>query len=187
MNRGVLLVVVLGVGLVGAGVLFIGGPLPDVTADAGADGPATATPAEESNPEPTQSDGPDSTGDAGDSNAEGTTTRAENPGYGFTIETIEKCGSTCRDVTARLANSGSETRRAVRVTTKMYAGDDLLWSGNETVGTLDAGESHVSTKRVQVGFGGGMAIKSNDGYVTIVTIIDSASGTTRFSERRKVA
>ncbi len=176
--------VVLGVGLVGGGVLFIGGPLPDVTADAGADGPATATPAEESNPDPTQSDG---TGDAGDSNAEGTPTRAESPGYAFTIETIEKCGSTCRDVTARLTNSGGETRREVRVTTKMYAGDDLLWSGNETVGTLDAGESHVSTRRVKVGFSGGLAIKSNDGYVTIVTVIDSASGTTRFSERRKVA
>ena len=77
-------------------------------------------------------------------------------------------------------------RRAV-TSRQVYADGDLLWSGNETVGTLDSGETHRSTKRVDVGFSGGMAIRANDGYVTIVTTVESEEETTRFSERRKVA
>ncbi len=171
------------VALVGGGVLFVSGG-PGQTPGSAGDGATTATTVEETNGKTTHADGSGSSGGASD---ETTKVSTPSPGYKFTIENIEKCGNTCRDVTARLTNAGGEERRSVRVTTKMYAGDSLIWSGNETVGTLDAGESHVSTRRVKVGFSGGMAISANDGYVTIVTIIGSESGTTRFSERRKVA
>jgi len=130
----------------------------------------------------------ESADDSDESTPTVTSTTDDSPSsYDFTIENIEECGSTCRDVTAVLANTGDETRRNVRVTTKVYADGDLLWSGNETVGTLDPEAAHTSTKRVNVGFAGGMKIQDNDGYVTIVTVIRSDDGTVRFSERRKVA
>lgn len=176
MNRGAVVAVVAVAAVVGGGVLFVNDSLPSETPKSGADGATTTT------TEPTDSE-TESSGATTDT----TTESATRSGYEFVIENIEKCGTTCRDVTARLTNDGAEARQDVRVTTKMYADGDLLWSGNETVGTLDSGESHHSTKRVDVGFSGGMAIRSNDGYVTIVTIVESASGTTRFSERRKVA
>lgn len=179
MNRGAVVAVVTVVALVGGGVLFVNGSTPGETPSFATDGATTSTtvgPTESVTP--TESDG---------ANADETTETATSSGYDFVIQNIEKCGNTCRDVTARLTNDGPEARRNVRVTTKMYADDSLLWSGNETVGTLDSGESHVSTKRVNVGFSGGMAISANDGYVTIVTIVESSNGTTQFSERRKVA
>ena len=164
----------------GAGVLVVADLSPGETSGPGA-GDETTTGVTDSPDDPSD----DQTDDADESAS--TTTDDSATGYDFTIENVEECGSTCRDVTAVLANAGDETRRNVRVTTEVYADGDLLWSGNETVGTLAPGEAHTSTKRVNVGLGGGMKIQSNDGYVTIVTVVRSDDGTTRFSERRKVA
>ena len=187
MKRAVALVAVLVIA--SATALLLGGPLPPEFPGGPADGDAPTA------------DGPTAggtttsgTGGSGTTGSEttGSGTTADGTGgsdapYAFTIASVEKCGSTCRDVTATLENTGSETRRNVRVTTKVYADDDLLWTGNESVGTLDPSASHTTTKRVEVGMAGGMKIKSNDGYVTIVTVVRSESGTTTFSERRKVA
>ncbi|UPV76152.1 hypothetical protein M0R89_08875 [Halorussus limi] len=182
MSRRALVAVVALVGVLGAGVLFAGGTDLGGEPDTGA-GDATATDATASTTTPVA----DTAGESGDTNGETATTSMTSSEYAFTIENIEKCGSTCRDVTARLTNSGGETRENVRVTTAMLADGEVLWSGNESVGILEPGESHVSTERVDVGFAGGMQISANDGYVTIVTVVRSESGTTRFAERRKVA
>ncbi len=186
MSRRAVVVVVVLVGVVGAGVLFAGGA--DLGGDDAGAGDSTAT----QSPTPAQSatDTPTPATDAADesdreNDATATTTMSSE--YAFTIESIEECGSTCRDVTARLTNSGDEPREEVRVATAMLVDGEVLWSGNESVGTLEPGESHVSTERVNVGFTGGMQISANDGYVTIVTVVHSASGETRFAERRKVA
>jgi hypothetical protein len=172
---------------VGAGALFVGGPSGsgDAPGPIGGDGDgttATTTAADGSD----DSSGDDSSGSDGGSSAETTTDSTSTP-YRFEIVNIEECGDTCRDVTATLTNTGQETRQNVRVTTEVYADDDLLWTGNETVGTLEPDESHTSTKRVKLSYWDGVKIKNNDGYVTIVTIIHSDSGTVRFEERRKVA
>lgn len=167
--------------LAGAGVLVAADSSSDAIPDLESDGSTTT--AAEASP------------DAGDGSTTTTTTASESPGatstdagsgYALDIRSIEKCGSTCRDVTAALTNENSSARRNVTATTEVYADGDLLWSGNESVGTLSAGESHVSTKRVQVGYAGGMKIRANDGYVTIVTVVRSDDGTAEFSERRKV-
>jgi hypothetical protein len=169
-NSRAVLAVVAVVAVVGGGVLFIGDSVPGETLDFDST---------------TESETQTESGD-GSSNTENTTETATRSGYDFVIENIEKCGTTCRDVTARLTNDDSSARQNVSVTTKIYADEDLLWSGNETVGALDSGKSHRSTDRVDVGFSGSMAIRANDGYVTIVTVVESDEGTTRFSERRKV-
>ncbi|NHN61168.1 MULTISPECIES: hypothetical protein [Halorussus] len=178
MNRGAVVAVVLLFSLAAGGVLLAGDDGLGGTPDAPA-GDSTTTTTTGSGGSPTDTASGDSASDA--------TATPSDSGYAFTIQSIEDCGSTCRDVTARLDNSGGAVREEVEVTTKMYADDDLLWAGNETVGRLGPGESHTSTRRVDVGFSGGLAISANDGYVTIVTVVRSEGGTARFSERRKVA
>ncbi|MFC4551763.1 MULTISPECIES: hypothetical protein [Halorussus] len=194
---GVTALVVL-VAVAGATALFVGGnPLGGQASDAtdAADANATTTPggAGEDGADAGGSDsgGSDGSGDrqadaTGDADGSG---GAKDAGSAFRlrITSVEKCGSTCRDVTATLKNRREADRHDVRVETKVYADDDLLWSGEETVGTLAGKDTHTTTKRVKVGFSGAMKIKSNGGYVTIVTVIRSDVGTTKFSKRRKVA
>jgi hypothetical protein len=167
----------------GAGMLVVA-DLPAGETPDSSTGDVTATATTDS---PDDSSGTSPDDDSDESTPTTATTDDSDSGYDFTIENIEECGSTCRDVTAVLANTGDETRQNVRATTKVFADGDLLWTGNETVGTLDPEAAHTSTKRVNVGFAGGMKIQDNDGYVTIVTVIRSDDGTVRFSERRKVA
>lgn len=185
------LVVVLVAGAAG-GVLFVGGLGLGESPSAPADGSPTdsevTTTADATTGETASGGGgTDGTGAGTDRTTATATETADPSGYDFTIEQVEKCGTTCRDVTARLANAGATERTDVRVTTRVYADEGLLWTGNETVGALAPGEAHTSTKRVDVGLSGGMKIQNNDGYVTIVTVVRSDEGTTRFSERRKVA
>ena len=116
-----------------------------------------------------------------------TETRGADSRYDFAIERVESCGTTCRNVTARLTNEGSEPRENVRVTTVLYADGQRLWSGNETVGRLAAGETHTSTRRVRLGLGEAASIQGNDGYVTIVTLVRTDDTVVRFEDRRKVA
>ena len=169
-GRGLLAVVALTIAA--AGVLFAGGQTPVDAGPLGGDGEAATE-----TPDPARDDGEGATG---------ATTASADGGYEFAIERVEPCGNFCRNVTAALTNAGGDARRNVTVTTRVYADDEVLWTGTETVGRLDAGETRVSTKRVDVGFSGGLKIRANDGWVTIVTLVESASGSTRFEERRKV-
>jgi hypothetical protein len=115
------------------------------------------------------------------------TTTAGQPRFVFTVDSITECGTTCRDVTARLTNEGVTTGQNVTVVVSVFAGDDRLWRGTETVGSLPAGESYTTTRTVDVGLTGGVAIRSNGGYVTIETVVRHADGTRWFEERRAVA
>ena len=179
MTERLLVVSVLLFALAGAGVLVAADGSSDAIPDLESDGETTTAPAEVAGA------GNETTTTAV-SDSSGATPADASSGYALDIRSIEKCGSTCRDVTAALTNEGASARRNVTATTEVYADGDLLWSGNESVGTLSAGESHASTKRVRVGYAGGMKIRANDGYVTIVTVVRSDDGTTEFSERRKV-
>ncbi|MDZ7700811.1 MAG: hypothetical protein U5J98_01395 [Halobacteriales archaeon] len=59
-------------------------------------------------------------------------------------------------MTASLHNEQDETASGVTVFTRVFAGednadeDDLVWEGKEEVGTLEAGTSHTTTKRVEL-------------------------------------
>lgn len=170
MSGRLLVALVLLLALAGAGVLVAADGSSDAIPDFESDGATTTT----TTTTAATSESPDSTRTDADS------------GYALDIRSIDRCGSTCRDVTAALVNEGSSARRNVTATTEVYADGDLLWSGNESVGTLSAGESYASTKRVQVGLSGGMKIQANDGYVTIVTVVRSDDGTTELAERRNV-
>lgn len=191
MNERALVVGVVLLAVAGATAFFLGGfPSGGTMADPASGSPTTAPANADSDVSGSGSSGGSSgSGGSGSDGGTGDSSGSDDSdsGYFLTIKDIEQCGNTCRDVTATLKNTGDENRQNVHVETKVYAGDDKIWSGEETVGTLEAGGTHTSTKRVKVGYIGGAKIKNNGGYVTIVTIVTSDSGTTKFSERRKVA
>lgn len=182
MTRHALVAVAVALAVVAGGLWFVGGSLPG-----GTPGEVDATPAPDSTLTSDTAETEAGTAVESGTGDAGGTGEPTGSDYTFSIERIERCGGTCRDVTARLSNAGRETRRNVSVVTKVLADGDLLWSGNESVGTLAPGESHTSTRRVEVGFAGGLKIRANDGYVAIVTVVRSDAGTARFEDRRKVA
>ncbi len=179
MNRssvigGIILVLVLAVGLgwaVYAGV----GPAPGGT-DSG----------EQLTDFPTATPGDDSSG------ASDTTATAEPP-FVFTIDEIEECGQTCRDVTASLQNNQDEPATGTTVFTRVFAGedntdpDDLVWEGKEAVGTIDAGETHTTTRRVELSLQAAQKIDDRDGWITIVTTVETDDQTVTFRDSEQVA
>ena len=130
---------------------------------------------------------------SGDGGAAGTATAASTPPFDFGIERIERCGRTCRDVTVSLSNLQREAAEDVTVYTRMYAGqdntaeEDLVWSGKEAVGTLEAGGTHTATKRVELSLSEGLTVENRDGWVTVLTTVQTADRTVTYRESRQVA
>lgn len=130
-----------------------------------------------------------STGDDGSS--DGDTQAVTSPPFAFSIDTIEECGTTCRDVTVTLYNQQNETAENVTVYTRIYAGnstskDDRIWQGKEAIGTMSADTSVTDTKRVSLSYADAYAVEQNDGWVTIVTVVQSDDKTVKFEEQRDV-
>jgi len=135
--------------------------------------------------EATESDtGPSDTGDS-----DGGVARI--PPFAFTVDAIEGCGRTCRDVTSTLTNQQNSTAADVTVYTGIYAGNttdgDVVWEGSEDVGTLEAGASYTTTRRVDLSFSDAVAIQRAGGWITIRTTIETADRTVTLTSRRKVA
>ena len=113
--------------------------------------------------------------DAAAASQPGTPTAAPPP-FGFEIVTTEPCGQTCRDVTVELTNNRNAVATGVTVSTRIFAGNEtteqaMVWDGQEDVGRVAAGETVTSTRRVELGFSGGIAVQNSDGWVTIVTTV----------------
>lgn len=172
-----LLVVAVGVGAVAvAGDMLPGG---DSEADA--------------EPFPTATSDDERTATGG-SDGEGTTTAGspstETPPFGFVIDTIEECGQTCRDVTSTLTNQQDTTAESVTVNTRIIAGQgtdgDVVWRGNEDVGTLGPGESYTATRQVELSFADALTIQNNGGWITVQTTVETADGSVTFTDERQV-
>lgn len=137
---------------------------------------------------PTETDSTSSGGD--DSPSESTATASTSP-FALSIDSIEDCGQTCRDVTSTLTNRQDTAATDVTVYTRLYAGNgtdgDVVWEGTESVGTLDAGESDTATKRVELSYGEAYTIEQNDGWVTVQTTVETGERTVTFTEQRQVA
>lgn len=126
-----------------------------------------------------------------DDSSGGDTQAATSPPFVFSIDSIEECGTTCRDVTVTLFNQQNETAENVTVYTRIYAGnstseDDRIWQGKEEIGTMSADSSVTDTKRVSLSYADAYAVEQNDGWVTIVTVVQSDDKTVRFEEQRDV-
>jgi hypothetical protein len=103
------------------------------------------------------------------------------------VEKLDDCGNTCRDVTVSLTNNGGNPRENVSVTTNVYAGQDSVWQGEASVGTLASDESTRRTEHVDVGYVGGAKIERNGGTVTIETVVRWDGGAATYREQRQVA
>lgn len=138
---------------------------------------------------PTASPSADGAGDTGADS----TTATETPPFSFTIDGVEECGQTCRDVTASLHNQQETTATGTTVFTRIYAGQDnsdsadLVWEGKEEVGTLEAGGSHTSTERVELSLQDAQKINQQDGWITMVTTVQTDERTVTFRDSEQVA
>lgn len=181
--------VVVAVVAVGGAAAFVAGigPLGDI--GGGDSGEVTSTPASTG----TVYDGSGGSGGDGDAGT-GTAAGAEEnsvPPYTFAVESIEECGDTCRDVTVQLDNNRDETAAGVSVFTQIYAGNstdasDRVWEGTRDVGTMEAGTSTTETSRVELSYSEGYQVQQNDGWITIVTTVESDDVTITFRNRRQV-
>lgn len=183
MGRTLFAVGAVAVVLLAGGLAFASGygPAPGGAGEADADAEEfpTATPT----PEPTDD------GSSGDE-ATSTATPTTQP-FAVVIEQVEECGETCRDVTVSLTNRQSDAASDVTVYTRVFAGNstddgDVVWRGTEAVGSLGAGETHTTTKRVELSYSEALAVERADGWVTVQTTIETADRTVTFSERRNV-
>jgi len=133
-------------------------------------------------------DFPTATPDDADSSAE----RSPEP-FSFTIDRIEECDQTCRDVTVTLSNNRNTTATGITVYTRIYAGqnntaeDDIVWEQKRDVGSLDAGESRTTTERVELTLQEGLQIEQRDGWITVVTTVESDQDIVTFSDSKQVA
>ncbi len=136
---------------------------------------------------------PDSRGEVVELGDDGTPEVDEGedpPAFTLKITDISECGTTCRDVSVALSNEMEEDATNVTVYTWIYAGQgtdgDQVWSNSRDVGTLSAGDTLESTDRVDVGLGGGNAIRSEDGWITIETTVESDQETVTFVREEQV-
>jgi hypothetical protein len=112
--------------------------------------------------------------------------------FTFTVDGIEDCGTTCRDVTATLTNQRNETATGITTYIRIYAGenntdtDDVVWEGTVDVGTLDAGDSHTTTERVELSLRDARKIDRNDGRITVLTAVESDEATATFQDSKQV-
>lgn len=135
--------------------------------------------------------GGSSGGDGGGSGDATSTATPPPPPFAFTIDSIEECGQTCRDVTATITNQQDTSAENVKVYTRIYAGNstaegDKVWEGLNEVGTLEAGGSATRTDRVELSLTEAGKVQNNDGWITIVTTVESADTTITFKNNRNV-
>lgn len=126
-------------------------------------------------------------GDAGTSSE----TTTERPPFTMSVESIEECGRTCRDVTATLWNRQGRTAAGVVVQTTVHAGEstdgDVIWEGDREVGSLEAGESTTDTTRMKLGLFDAAKVQSADGHITIVVVVEGDRESVRFVRHRDVS
>lgn len=123
----------------------------------------------------------------------GSAEEAASEPFSFTVDEIEDCGTTCRDVTVTLANEQDEPATGVTVYTRIYAGqdstdeDDVVYENQRDVGRLPAGAERTTTERVELSFQDGMAIQGEDGWITVVTTIESDDEVVTYTDTEQVA
>ena len=122
-----------------------------------------------------------------------TMSSADTPPFLFTIDDTSECGQTCRDVTATIDNNRNETATDVTVYIRILAGenntetDDTVWEGTEDVETMDPDATHTTTKRVELSLQDARKVDQNDGWITILTTVESDTTTVTFQDSEQVA
>ena len=131
-----------------------------------------------------------SNGEATPTGLTDTETPAADRPFTLRTDSVEPCGRTCRDVTLTLTNEQPRPATDVTVRLQAFAGRDTagdpIWQGTERVGRLAPGGSATIRERVRLSVGAALEIRSNDGWITLRTTIETAERTVQFTERRQV-
>ncbi|WP_436347890.1 hypothetical protein [Natronorubrum sp. FCH18a] len=103
-----------------------------------------------------------------------------------TIVEITECGAACREATTTLTNTGTADATGVRAVATVFAGETLVWEGDEEIGRLEAGTTVTRTQRIEIDALSAFAIENNNRTVTITTSVTSAQQTERFVHETSV-
>ena len=94
-------------------------------------------------------------------------------------------------MTSTLENDGTATATGVVVHTRVFVGNgtdgDVIWQGKEQVGRLAPNETHTATRRVELSYSEGLAVRRADGWITVQTTVVSDQRTVTFAQPRDVA
>jgi hypothetical protein len=177
----------------GVGLALVAGFDPAADGSGSDDSPASPFPTATPTPTATSSPAGGTTGGSGTDGAtpSATSTPAPEPTFTFTVQRIEPCGQTCRDVTSSVSNTGEADATGVTVYSRLFVGnstarEDLAWQGSQRVGTLAAGDTYTATKRVQLSYSEAFAVQRAGGWVTVQTTVESDEKTVTFTRRRNV-
>ncbi|MFB6090447.1 MAG: hypothetical protein ABEJ97_05250 [Halobellus sp.] len=178
--EGKLIIVIALLVAVGGGAAVIGGDVLPGDAD------------ESAAPFPTETPGASgTTTSSGSGETTATATATPTPPFGFVIDDIESCGTTCRNVTSTLVNQQDTTAESITVYTRIFAGrgtdGDVVWRGQADVGTLGPGESYTTTRQVKLSYSEALAVQNEDGWITVQTTVETADQTVTFTDERQVA
>ena len=112
------------------------------------------------------------------------------PPFSLTVDQLEPCGPTCRDVTLTVRNEQSTAATDVGITAVIYAGQGTegtaVWTGYEYVGTVDGGAEHQLTERVSLSLRQAAAVQNAGGFVTVQTTIEYDDRVVTFTRQRRV-
>mgnify|MGYP006286650631 CR=1 FL=1 len=94
------------------------------------------------------------------------------------IDSISKCGRTCRSLKYTVQNQGLKSANDVSVDIKVFTGGEEVYDTTQSIEDVTKRtELSGITHTIDVGIGGGSKIKGNDGQVTIKITPRSADGT----------
>ena len=124
-------------------------------------------------------------GSSGGGDGGAAATESQEP-FSFVIESITKCGQTCRDVNGTIVNQQDHTAEGVVIRSEIYTGGDMIWRGSSEAGDLASGESYTDDKRVELSYSEAYTVQQNDGEILIKTYVQTEETTYVFKQTRNV-
>lgn len=107
-----------------------------------------------------------------------TTTSKPTVKFDAKIDSISKCGRTCRTLKYTIQNRGQVVASNVSVQVQVFTKGEKVYQDMQTIGKVGSRSQLTKlTHEIEVGFGGGSKIKNNDGKVVIKLTPKSSSGT----------
>lgn len=111
--------------------------------------------------------------------------------FSLTVVDAANCGLTCRDVTIELTNNEDRSVTDVEMVARVFAGrtteaNAVVWTDRSRIGTMAAGGTVTVSRQIGLTLGEGNAVRNQDGWVTVVVVIDSDAGTATITRRLQV-
>ena len=96
-------------------------------------------------------------------------------------------------MTATIENTQDEPATGVTASTTIYAGknttaeDAQIWADTREIGRIDADGSETVTERVTLSLTEAVAVRDNDGWITIETTVESDEETVTMRRTRDIS